>query len=242
MGRTSIEVNDCFNGETIDQIIHKKIARRTLLKSAVALPLISFVSSFLHGPSADGAEIDQLRFLPIALNNEDRVSVAPGYSADVLIRWGDPLLPGAPQFDLSNQTAAAQAMQFGYNCDFVHFFPLGSKDSVKRGILAINHEYTKMDRPEDIEANPLTGKVYVVCTNNSLRGTSGQPGTDPANAIARHAHGHIIEITEENDNPVATHFSWDVFMRCGDRAKDEQNTIFPAVRKAQYRLISFKIG
>src|SRR5688572_32520674 len=33
-------------------------------------------------------------------------------------------------------------MQFGYNCDFVHFFPLGSKDSAKRGILAGNHEYT----------------------------------------------------------------------------------------------------
>ena len=81
-----------------------------------------------------------------------------------------------------------------------------------------------MDRPEDIETNPITGKVYVVCTNNSLRGAPGQPGTDPANVIARNAHGHIIEITEESNNPAATSFKWEIFMRCGDPAKDEHNS------------------
>jgi secreted PhoX family phosphatase len=85
---------------------------------------------------------------------------------------------------------------------------------------------TKMDRPEDIETNPVTGKVYVVCTNNSLRGTPEQPGTDPANAIARNAHGHIIEIAEEANNPASLAFEWDIFMRCGDPAKDEHNSYF----------------
>jgi secreted PhoX family phosphatase len=62
----------------------------------------------------------------------------------VLLRWGDPILPGAPEFDFQHQTAAAQSMQFGYNGDYVAFFPLGAgaKESSTRGILAVNHEYT----------------------------------------------------------------------------------------------------
>jgi hypothetical protein len=41
MGRNSIDRFDHFNGETIDQVIDRKIARRTFLKGAIALPLVS---------------------------------------------------------------------------------------------------------------------------------------------------------------------------------------------------------
>jgi secreted PhoX family phosphatase len=45
---------------------------------------------------------------------------------------------------LAFPAAAAQSTQFGYNCDYVAFFPLGtgSKEASTRGILAVNHEYT----------------------------------------------------------------------------------------------------
>src|ERR671937_892952 len=66
-----------------------------------------------------------------------------GYVADVLIRWGDPLFKNAPAFDPNDQTAAAQRLQFGFNCDFVGYFPLhAAGDRKKRALLCVNHEYT----------------------------------------------------------------------------------------------------
>jgi secreted PhoX family phosphatase len=77
---------------------------------------------------------------------------------------------------------------------------------------------TKMDRPEDMQQNPVNKKVYLACTNNTQRGTTGRPDVDAANPRAGNRHGHIIEITETNDDCAATTFSWDIFILCGDPA------------------------
>ncbi|GAA0382180.1 PhoX family protein [Micromonospora gifhornensis] len=70
----------------------------------------------------------------------DTFVVPNGYDHAVLIRWGDPVVPGAPAFDLRRQTAAAQARQFGYNNDFVGVLPLDKGG--RRALLVVNHEYT----------------------------------------------------------------------------------------------------
>ncbi|MEO1545082.1 MAG: alkaline phosphatase PhoX, partial [Pseudomonadota bacterium] len=66
--------------------------------------------------------------------------IARGHNADVLIRWGDKVLDGAPEFDPTKQTADNQAKQFGYNNDFVGFIPINGRSD--HGLLVINHEYT----------------------------------------------------------------------------------------------------
>ena len=61
----------------------------------------------------------------------------------MLIRWGDPVVAGAPAFDPRQQTAAAQRGQFGYNCDFIGYFPMpGAANPSHHGLLTVNLEYT----------------------------------------------------------------------------------------------------
>ncbi|WP_454850226.1 PhoX family protein [Rhizobium binxianense] len=72
---------------------------------------------------------------------------------------------------------------------------------------------TKMDRPEDIEPNPVNGKVYVMLTNNSNRKAEQ---VDAANPRAKNSFGHIIEITEDGGDHAATTGKWEVLLKCGD--------------------------
>ena len=82
---------------------------------------------------------------------------------------------------------------------------------------------TKMDRPEDIQPNAKTGKVYVMLTNNTNR-TADQ--LDAANPRAENAFGHIIEITETDGDYASTKSTWDVLLKCGDPALAEVGASF----------------
>ncbi len=75
---------------------------------------------------------------------------------------------------------------------------------------------TKMDRPEDVEWNPVTKSVWAALTNNDRRGTSGNSPIDYANPRANNVMGHIIEIKEDNQNPASLSFSWSIPILCGD--------------------------
>jgi secreted PhoX family phosphatase len=72
---------------------------------------------------------------------------------------------------------------------------------------------TKMDRPEDIEADPRTNRVYVMLTNNTRR-KSDQ--VDAANPRANNAFGHIIEMMPTGGDHAAAAFTWEVLVKCGD--------------------------
>ncbi|MDQ0645202.1 PhoX family protein [Microbacterium murale] len=74
---------------------------------------------------------------------------------------------------------------------------------------------TKMDRPEDVEPNPLTGKVYVALTNNSRRSE-----LDEANPVTGNRYGHVIELTE-TAGQAGTTFGWSILLLCGDPATFE---------------------
>jgi hypothetical protein len=83
-------------------------------------------------------------FQSVPATNADRVTVPPGYTATVLIAWGDPISNG-PAFksDASNPWQD-QEQQWGMHNDGLVFFPFPSADD-RRGLIVQNHEYTDDD-------------------------------------------------------------------------------------------------
>lgn len=83
----------------------------------------------------------RLGFKAVPPSLADRLVVPEGYVAEVIYAWGDPVgVPGAmPAWrpDASH-SAAEQALQAGMHHDGMAFFPIDAK----RGLLAVNHEYT----------------------------------------------------------------------------------------------------
>ncbi|MBE7638187.1 DUF839 domain-containing protein [Sneathiella sp. P13V-1] len=83
---------------------------------------------------------------------------------------------------------------------------------------------TKMDRPEDVQPNPKTNKVYVCLTNNKYRGE--RHPLDAANPRAKNPFGHIVEITPAGDDHGAMKSTWDILVQGGNPAKPEQGAVF----------------
>ena len=88
---------------------------------------------------------------------------------------------------------------------------------------------TPMDRPEDVEVCPTTGRVYVLLTGGVQR---GQDHVCASNPLAENKHGHVLELTPPMMPGGADHaaetFAWDFFLRCGDPKKPEDAASYPA--------------
>lgn len=80
-----------------------------------------------------------------------------------------------------------------------------------------------MDRPEDVQPNPKTGKVYAMLTNNTKRKAGEE---NAANPRADNAFGHIIEISETDGDFASTKSKWEILLKCGDPAIAEVGASF----------------
>jgi uncharacterized protein len=139
-------------GETMQEVLARRWSRRGLVKGGIAAGLVlTAAGRELRAAAAQGAtpvageaaQVGGLTFVPITLDAGDDIVVAAGHTAVPFLRWGDPIMAGAPEWDLTNQSAAAQEQQFGYNCDWIAYFPLPQgSESADHGLLVVNHEYT----------------------------------------------------------------------------------------------------
>jgi secreted PhoX family phosphatase len=131
---------------TFGDVVDRRLGRRQTLRGLLAVTVLSALGTGgLLGARArpSHAGIPGFKFQELAAGIDENHHVAPGYKAEVLIRWGDPVRPGSPDFDPANQTTAAQLQQFGYNCDYIGYLPLPlGSDNAEHGLLFVNHEYT----------------------------------------------------------------------------------------------------
>ncbi|MDY0909166.1 PhoX family phosphatase [Microbacterium sp. CFBP9034] len=151
---TDPECNTSAN-QTFQQIAHGALSRRALLglgaAGAVAIALSGaggaapVSGAAASGTAGAGAAFGRpgragLPFEPIAPvpASVDAFTVPAGYTWEPIIRWGDPLFRDAPVFAMGAQTPEAQALQFGYNCDYLDIL---ADPSGKTGVLVTNHEY-----------------------------------------------------------------------------------------------------
>ncbi|MCD6033485.1 MAG: twin-arginine translocation pathway signal, partial [Thermomicrobiales bacterium] len=158
-------------GETMQEVLARRWSRRGLVKGGLAAGLVLTAAGRemrIAGAQAatpvsgEATQVGGLTFTPITLDAGDDIVVAAGHTAVPFLRWGDPIMAGAPDWDLNNQSAQAQEQQFGYNCDWIEFFPLPpGSDSSDHGLLVVNHEYTNPELmfPGYLIKNPEFGAV-----------------------------------------------------------------------------------
>ena len=203
--------SDAGTGETFASVLARRINRRGLVTGAAASTALVLTASGVNDAGAQATpegtpEPSKVPdFEAIEGNSEDDVTVAAGYTAVPFLRWGDPITADAPEFDPENQTAEAQAKQFGYNCDWIEFLPLPEgSDASDRGLLVVNHEYTnpEMMFPGYLTGNPEYAEAQAQATPQvaiDIPEFLANP-TEEIVAVELEAHGlSIVEIARGDD-------------------------------------------
>ncbi|MFF8814187.1 PhoX family protein [Streptomyces pactum] len=149
------EVPNTSDNAYVGDVIAGVLSRRSVLRASavVTVAAAAGTTTLAQAPEASaagaataakhqgGAKAARgLRFTPVAPNTTDAVTIPDGYAQNIVIRWGDPILRGAPAFDPDHQTAKAQAGQFGYNNDYMAVLDVPHERD--RQLLVVNHEYT----------------------------------------------------------------------------------------------------
>lgn len=140
-------------------------------------------------------------------------------------------LPADNEFDGSGEwiplASGDKSFVDGFTAEEVYVFTRHAADKVAP---------TKMDRPEDIEPNPVNGRIYAALTNNSDRGAVGKAGVDEPNPRTINKNGHVLEWEENCGDAAATRFSWRLLLVCGD--PKTADTYFGGFDKSQVSPIS----
>jgi len=121
----------------------RSYTRRRWLKTVLRSMAVLAGAHFGAGPGRAASNgPSTLGFSEISHGLDADLHVPAGYRAEAILRWGDPLFPNAPPFNVTEQSAQKQLLQFGYNNDFIAYLPLHTAPGAQRGMLVVNNEFT----------------------------------------------------------------------------------------------------
>lgn len=205
-----------------------------------------YIYKFVSADTYDGRDTQAARLRNLQLLTRGTLYVAKltGDDATALNADGS-FVPADGEFDGSGQwialTSDTESFVPGFSVADVLINTRLAADAVKP---------TRMDRPEDVEPNPVNRKVYAALTNNSDRATKWP--VDEANPLAKsftrpalgaplvqqkgNRNGYVLEMTEAGGDHTGTAFAWTLLLVCGEPSSPE--TYFAGFPKDQVSPIS----
>ena len=122
-----------------DDVVERAIDRRDFLGGVLAFGGVAMVGGGLATEAKAAAHASsRFAFEQIATSTADDIVVPPGYSFEIVAKWGDPLTSVGVPFDHKTRgTAATQAIAFGDNIDGMEIF-----EDDQHTLIVVNNEYT----------------------------------------------------------------------------------------------------
>lgn len=156
----------------------------------------SLLDAVLNPAQAAPAPVGGIGFTSVPANvvpMTDAVTVPAGYSARVLVAWGDRLTAGAQWNPADPMDEATQLQAYGAHTDGMHYFPAsGGKNPVanKRGLLVSNSEY--VDPPLVNGITPASAYASAPLTLAMVRAQQAAHGVNVVKVrkIAHNWHVH----------------------------------------------------
>lgn len=157
----TVDTNPSTN-PSFDDVVAVALSRRKLLAMGTAAASIGFLASLGGGTAVAaragsaaiarraraGGPLIGFTSVPLPATAQPGVTVAPGYTAQVLYAWGDPVSDGSAFAPDASQGWQEQEQQAGMHHDGIAYFSLTGRGgatsgtSELQGLLCINHEYT----------------------------------------------------------------------------------------------------
>ena len=168
-------VNPRPEGCDFDDVVERAIDRRGFLGGVLAFGGVAMVGGGLANKAQAAAHgSSRFAFEQIAASTADDITVPPGYSFEIVAKWGDPLTSAGVPFDHATRgTAATQAIAFGDNIDGMEIF-----EDDEHTLIVVNNEYT----------------------NRKVIWESGVPESDDDVNKGKMAHGLTIVEVADGDN------------------------------------------
>lgn len=175
-------------------VLQARLSRRDALRAGFGTTAGGMLAGAgLYGCSSDGSGnggAPELRFQAVGGQpgaDFNGIALPEGYTYDLLIPWGTPILGDMPAFkpDGSN-TAAEQAQQSGEWHDGMEFFPIDGSDT--NGLLCVNHESLTTDF---FHGYRIEGGEAV---SNRQTDANGLPTN--ADQVRKEINGHGVSVVE----------------------------------------------